>query len=111
MECERAATLLSALIDSALGPIARLRVHRHVAGCGTCAARLEELRAMRWVVALVVGVVVGIIVINLLPHPPAIVFRSGPGRPVPHAAPGVTLLPWAVIAIGLAWCAAFRSNQ
>jgi len=37
----------------------------------------------------VVGVVVGIIVINLLPHPPAIVFRSGPGRPVPHAAPGV----------------------
>jgi len=47
MECERATTLLSALIDSALGPIARLRVHRHVAGCGACAARLEELRSMQ----------------------------------------------------------------
>src|SRR5689334_8499057 len=47
MECERATTLLSALIDSALGPIARLRVHRHVAGCQACAARLEELRAMQ----------------------------------------------------------------
>jgi anti-sigma factor RsiW len=47
MECERASTLLSGLIDSALGPIVRLRVHRHVAGCGTCAARLEELRAMQ----------------------------------------------------------------
>jgi anti-sigma factor RsiW len=47
MECDRATTLLSGLIDSALGPIARLRVHRHVAGCGACAARLEELRAMQ----------------------------------------------------------------
>lgn len=47
MECERATTMLSALIDSALGPIARLRVHRHVAGCRDCAARLEELRAMQ----------------------------------------------------------------
>jgi len=47
MECERAATLLSALIDSALGPIARLRVHRHIAGCGACATRVEELRTMQ----------------------------------------------------------------
>jgi anti-sigma factor RsiW len=47
MECERATTLLSALIDSALGPVARLRVHRHIAGCGACAARVEELRAMQ----------------------------------------------------------------
>ena len=47
MECERAATLLSALIDSALGPIARLRVHRHIAGCGACVTRVEELRAMQ----------------------------------------------------------------
>ncbi len=47
MECERATVLLSGLLDRALGPIARLRVGRHVAGCGTCAARLEELRAMQ----------------------------------------------------------------
>jgi anti-sigma factor RsiW len=47
MECERASTLLSGVIDSALGPIARMRVHRHIAGCGACAARLEELRAMQ----------------------------------------------------------------
>jgi anti-sigma factor RsiW len=47
MECERARRLLSPLIDSALGPIARLRLQRHVAGCDACAARLEELRAMQ----------------------------------------------------------------
>ena len=47
MECERATVLLSGMIDSALGPIARLRVHRHVAGCNACAAKLEELRAMQ----------------------------------------------------------------
>jgi anti-sigma factor RsiW len=47
MECERATVLLSGLIDSALGPIARLRVHRHVAGCDACAAKLEELRTMQ----------------------------------------------------------------
>ncbi len=47
MECDRASVLLSGLLDSALGPIARLRVGRHVAHCNTCAARLEELRAMQ----------------------------------------------------------------
>ena len=47
MECERATVLLSGMIDSALGPIARFRVHRHVAGCNACAAKLEELRAMQ----------------------------------------------------------------
>ncbi len=47
MECKRATRLLSGLIDSALGPIARVRVHHHVAGCEACAARLEELRAMQ----------------------------------------------------------------
>ena len=46
MECERATLLLSRLIDSALGPIARFRVHRHVAGCNACATKLEELRAI-----------------------------------------------------------------
>ena len=47
MECERAIVLLSGMIDSALGPIARFRVHRHVAGCNACAAKLEELGAMQ----------------------------------------------------------------
>ena len=47
MECDRAGGLLSGLVDSALGPLARLRVNRHVAGCDACAARLEELRAMQ----------------------------------------------------------------
>ena len=47
MECDRAAGLLSGLLDAALGPFARLRVTRHVAGCGDCAAKLEELRAMQ----------------------------------------------------------------
>jgi anti-sigma factor RsiW len=47
MECKRATRLLSPLIDSALGPLARLRVRRHLAGCDGCAARLEELRAMQ----------------------------------------------------------------
>lgn len=46
MECERTTVLLSGMIDSALGPIARFREHRHVAGCNACAAKLEELRAM-----------------------------------------------------------------
>jgi hypothetical protein len=31
MECERATVLLSGVIDSALGPIARFRIYRHVA--------------------------------------------------------------------------------
>jgi len=47
MECERVSVLLSGLIDRALGPIARFRVQRHVAGCEACAAKLEELRAMQ----------------------------------------------------------------
>ena len=47
MECERAIILLSGMIDSALGRIARFRVHRHVAGCNACAARLEELGSMQ----------------------------------------------------------------
>ncbi len=47
MECNRAGGLLSGLLDAALGPFARLRVRRHVAGCEACAAKLEELRAMQ----------------------------------------------------------------
>lgn len=47
MECERATVLLSGLIDSALGPLMRFRVNRHVAGCAACTARLEELRTMQ----------------------------------------------------------------
>jgi anti-sigma factor RsiW len=47
MECEHTTVLLSGMIDSALGPIARFRVQRHVAGCNACAAKLEELGAMQ----------------------------------------------------------------
>jgi anti-sigma factor RsiW len=47
MEYNRAAGLLSGLLDAALGPFERLRVNRHVAGCDVCAAKLEELRAMQ----------------------------------------------------------------
>jgi anti-sigma factor RsiW len=47
MECERATVLLSGVIDSALGPIARFRMYRHVAGCNACASKLEELRALQ----------------------------------------------------------------
>jgi anti-sigma factor RsiW len=47
MDCDRTVPLLPRLIDGALGPIARLRVTHHVAGCTDCAARLEELRAMQ----------------------------------------------------------------
>jgi anti-sigma factor RsiW len=47
MECERATVLLSGLIDSALGPLMRIRVNRHLAGCAACTAKLEKLRAMQ----------------------------------------------------------------
>jgi anti-sigma factor RsiW len=47
MDCERANVLLSGVIDSALGPIARFRMYRHVTGCNACASKLEELRAMQ----------------------------------------------------------------
>ena len=47
MECDRAAGMLSPLVDSALGPFTRWRVRRHVAGCTGCADKLEELRAMQ----------------------------------------------------------------
>jgi anti-sigma factor RsiW len=50
MECNRAVGLLSGLLDAALGPFARLRVTRHVAGCDACASKLEELRAMQAVI-------------------------------------------------------------
>ena len=47
MECDRAAGLLSRLVDGTLGPLARFRMSRHVAGCDACAAQVEELRAMQ----------------------------------------------------------------
>ena len=50
MDCEHTAPLLSGLVDGALGPLARFRVHRHIASCGTCATRLEEMRAMQAVI-------------------------------------------------------------
>src|SRR5579862_9800048 len=47
MDCNRAAGLLSGLLDAALGPFERLRMTRHIVVCDACAGKLEELRAMQ----------------------------------------------------------------
>jgi anti-sigma factor RsiW len=83
MECERATVLLSGMIDSALGPIARFRVHRHVAGCNACAARIEELRAMQSAIR------------TKLPYhraPPGLAARIGAA--LPHEEPPRAVRPW-----------------
>ena len=83
MECERATVLLSGMIDSALGPIARFRVHRHVAGCNACAARFEELRAMQSAIR------------TKLPYhraPPGLAARIGAA--LPHEEPPRAVRPW-----------------
>jgi anti-sigma factor RsiW len=83
MECDRAAPLLPRLIDSALGPIARLRVTRHVAGCADCGAKLEELRAMQAAIRT-----------NLPYHraPPGLAARIGSA--LPREAPPRRMRPW-----------------
>ncbi len=83
MECERATVLLSGMIDSALGPIARFRVHRHVAGCNACAAKLEELRAMQSAIR------------TKLPYhraPPGLAARIGAA--LPHEEPPRAVRSW-----------------
>jgi anti-sigma factor RsiW len=83
MVCERTTVLLSGMIDSALGPIARFRVHRHVSGCTTCAARLEELRAMQSAIR------------TKLPYhraPPGLAARIGAS--LPHEEPPRAVRPW-----------------
>ncbi|MGC1409505.1 MAG: anti-sigma factor [Acetobacteraceae bacterium] len=83
MECERATVLLSGMLDSALGPIARFRMHRHVAGCNACATRLEELRAMQSVIR------------TKLPYhraPPGLAARIGAA--LPHEEPPRAVRPW-----------------
>jgi anti-sigma factor RsiW len=83
MECERATVLLSGMIDSALGPIARFRMHRHVAGCNACAAKLEELRAMQSAIR------------TKLPYhraPPGLAARIGAA--LPHEEPPRAVRPW-----------------
>jgi len=83
MECERARALLSALMDHALGPIARLRMHRHVGGCDGCTARLEELRAMQAVMR------------TKLPYhraPPGLAARIGAA--LPREEPPRLVRPW-----------------
>jgi anti-sigma factor RsiW len=47
VKSDRAIGSLSGLLDNAFGPLARLRLSRHVAGCDDCAGKLEELRAMQ----------------------------------------------------------------
>lgn len=85
MECDRTAALLPRLIDSALGPIARLRVTRHVAGCADCAARLEELRAMQAAIRT-----------NLPYHraPPGLAARIGAALPREAPPVFVETRPW-----------------
>jgi anti-sigma factor RsiW len=87
MDCNRAAGLLPGLIDTALGPIARLRVSRHIAGCGTCAAKLEEMRAMQAAIRT-----------NLPYHraPPGLAARIGAAleREAPPAFAATTARPW-----------------
>lgn len=39
--------LLSALVDGALSPAERDRVHAHLAGCTPCRAEVEQLRALK----------------------------------------------------------------
>ena len=83
MECERAIILLSGMIDSALGPTARFSVHRHVAGCNACAARLEELGAMQSAIHA------------KLPHhraPPGLAARIGAA--LPREEPPRVVRPW-----------------
>jgi anti-sigma factor RsiW len=87
MECNRAAGLLSGLLDVALGPFARLRVSRHVAGCDGCAAKLEELRAMQAAIRT-----------NLPYHraPPGLAARIGAAleREAPPASAAAAPRPW-----------------
>ena len=87
MECNRAAGLLSGLLDAALGPFERLRVNRHVAGCDACAAKLEELRAMQAAIRT-----------NLPYHraPPGLAARIGAAleREAPPASAAVASRPW-----------------
>jgi anti-sigma factor RsiW len=87
MDCSRAAGLLSGLLDAALGPFARLRVSRHVASCGTCAAKLEELRAMQAAIRT-----------NLPYHraPPGLAARIGAAleREAPPAFAAAAARPW-----------------
>ena len=83
MECERTTVLLSGMIDSALGPIARFRVHRHVTGCNACAAKLEELRAMQSAIR------------TKRPYhraPPGLAARIGAA--LPHEEPPRAVRPW-----------------
>jgi anti-sigma factor RsiW len=83
MECERATVLLSGVIDSALGPIARFRMYRHVAGCNACASKLEELRAVQSAIR------------TKLPYhraPPGLAARIGAS--LPREVPPRIVRPW-----------------
>src|SRR6201994_1261254 len=83
MECNRAAGMLSPLVDSALRPFTRWRVRCHVAGCTDCADKLEELRAMQSAVRT-----------KLSYHraPPGLAARIGAA--LPHEEPPRAVRPW-----------------
>jgi anti-sigma factor RsiW len=83
MECERARTLLSALLDNALGFWPRFRLTRHLARCADCAGTLEELRSMQSVMRT-----------KLTYHraPPGLAARIGAS--LPREAPPVPTPSW-----------------
>jgi anti-sigma factor RsiW len=83
MECEQVSGRLSQMLDDALGPIARLRVRRHLAGCDACTGKLEELRAMQATIR------------TKLPYhraPPGLAARIGAALPL--EAPPRASRPW-----------------
>jgi anti-sigma factor RsiW len=83
MECDRATGLLSPLVDNALGPFRRWRAERHIAGCASCASKLEELRAMQSALRT-----------KLTYHraPPGLAARIGAA--LPREAPPPVARPW-----------------
>lgn len=83
MECDRAAALLPRFVDDDLGPLARLRMNRHIAHCAECGAKLEELRAMKAAIRT-----------NLPYHraPPGLAARIGAS--LPREMPPAPSRPW-----------------
>jgi anti-sigma factor RsiW len=78
MAVDRYASLLSAALDGELGWFRRWRMARHLSGCASCAAKLEELQTMQ-----------GAIRAGLIRHraPPGLAQRIGNMLPRESAAP------------------------
>jgi anti-sigma factor RsiW len=85
MASDRYAPLLSPSVDGELGWFRRWRLARHLAGCPSCAAKLEALQAMQ-----------GAIRATLTRHraPPALAQRIGNMLPRESMAPPPTMPRW-----------------